>query len=211
MSTLLPLFPLQLVAFPGEDLNLHIFEPRYKQLFQECDEEGTLFGIPPYIDGAVKDFGTLMKLEHIAKRYESGELDVRTKGVGLFKLQDFHDKAPGKLYAGGSYESVEYNLEGDFLLNDKILVKLGELFELLKIDKEVPTNDDAFHTYTVAHQVGMSVEQEYEFLQILDERERQEYMLQHLQRLIPIVQEMNNLRNRVQMNGHFKNIIPPEL
>ena len=32
----LPLFPLGMVAFPGQDLPLHIFEPRYRQLLGEC-------------------------------------------------------------------------------------------------------------------------------------------------------------------------------
>ncbi|RZK88875.1 MAG: peptidase, partial [Hymenobacter sp.] len=32
---LLPLFPLNLVAFPGEKLNLHIFEPRYRELVRD--------------------------------------------------------------------------------------------------------------------------------------------------------------------------------
>ena len=36
----LPLFPLELVVFPGEFLKLHIFEPRYRQLIQECRDEG---------------------------------------------------------------------------------------------------------------------------------------------------------------------------
>ena len=46
MARMLPLFPLQIVVFPGEDLNLHIFEPRYKELIGECKDKGIHFGIP---------------------------------------------------------------------------------------------------------------------------------------------------------------------
>ena len=35
MNEILPIFPLQLVAFPGEDLNLHIFEPRYLAMLDD--------------------------------------------------------------------------------------------------------------------------------------------------------------------------------
>ena len=43
MRQFLPLFPLQIVVFPGEDLNLHIFEPRYKELIKDCEEGGGTF------------------------------------------------------------------------------------------------------------------------------------------------------------------------
>ncbi|PYX87960.1 MAG: ATP-dependent protease La domain-containing protein, partial [Acidobacteria bacterium] len=33
---MLPLFPLDVVLFPGTPLPLHIFEPRYKELIAEC-------------------------------------------------------------------------------------------------------------------------------------------------------------------------------
>ncbi|MFN9379919.1 MAG: LON peptidase substrate-binding domain-containing protein, partial [Bacteroidota bacterium] len=47
----LPLFPLQLVVFPNEKVNLHIFEPRYKKLIRHCEENSENFGIIPYIKG----------------------------------------------------------------------------------------------------------------------------------------------------------------
>ena len=64
MTDFLPLFPLKLVAFPGEELNLHIFEPRYKQLIREFEQNGTTFGIPTFLDNKVLDFG---KLFHFAR------------------------------------------------------------------------------------------------------------------------------------------------
>ncbi|MEO1628994.1 MAG: LON peptidase substrate-binding domain-containing protein, partial [Bacteroidota bacterium] len=45
-----PLFPLKLVVYPGEQLNLHIFEPRYKQLIRECEQNKVTFGIPAFIN-----------------------------------------------------------------------------------------------------------------------------------------------------------------
>src|SRR6187455_311175 len=50
MTNFIPIFPLGIVVFPGENLNLHIFEPRYKQLIKECFEQKKPFGIPPVID-----------------------------------------------------------------------------------------------------------------------------------------------------------------
>ena len=50
MINFIPIFPLGIVVYPGESLNLHIFEPRYKQLVTECFAEKKMFGIPAVIN-----------------------------------------------------------------------------------------------------------------------------------------------------------------
>lgn len=212
MQKFLPLFPLQLVVFPGEALNLHIFEPRYRQLIQECEEQGTTFGIPAYIGGNVMDVGTEIRLQSVEKRYDNGELDIKTQGIGLFRIQQFYKKAPEKLYAAADVEKLESDNENsDPIKIEKILEYLRELFTLLRVDKTLPENYQNFITYDWAHHVGFSLEEEYKFLCLLDETERQEVMLEHLERIVPTVREMETLRQRVLMNGHFKNIIPPKI
>lgn len=209
MSEILPLFPLQLVAFPGENLNLHVFEPRYRQLVKEC-EEGSTFGIPAFIDGRVKELGTEMELVNVEKTYADGRMDVKTKGVQVFRIEEFYSRAPGKLYAGATITPLEYENDGDILQSNKIVEKITELFDILKINKAIPDPSN-FFTFDMAHHVGLTVEQEYEILSIRSEEDRQDFMLEHLEKLIPIVKEMEELRKRVQMNGHFKNIIPPQI
>lgn len=211
MDKLLPLFPLQLVVFPSENLNLHIFEPRYKQLVKECEEEGITFGIPAYIDGKVMTVGTEIKLLSVEKRYSNGEMDIKTQGVGLFSIKKFHRTAPQKLYSAGDVSKLPHDTKGDVVANTQILELVEELFSLMNIKKSVPSDPAAFVTYDLAHHVGFSLEQEYQFLCVTDERSRQEFMRMHLEKLIPIVKEMENLRKRAEMNGHFKNIIPPSL
>jgi hypothetical protein len=102
MQKFLPLFPLNLVAFPGEKLNLHIFEPRYKELINECLEENKHFGIPAYIYNKLEGFGTEMKITKLVKRYEDGRMDISTEGVNVFELMDYENPLKDKLYAGGN-------------------------------------------------------------------------------------------------------------
>ncbi len=210
MNNLLPMFPLQLVVFPGEPLNLHIFEPRYRQLIEECEEEGITFGIPAYINGKVMDVGTEVELVSVEKRYPSGESDVKTRGLGAFRINQFYRKAPDKLYAGADVERLPHDGGlGDVTQNITILELVEDLFALLNIEKEVPGNPAEFRTFDLAHHVGFSLQQEYQFLCIPTEEARQQYMREHLEKMLPMVREMENLRKRAQMNGHFKNIIPP--
>jgi Lon protease-like protein len=69
MTNFIPIFPLSIVVYPGEHLNLHIFEPRYKQLINECYSEERPFGIPTVIKNEVAEFGTLVKIERVVKVY----------------------------------------------------------------------------------------------------------------------------------------------
>lgn len=71
MGQKLPLFPLKLVAFPGEQLNLHIFEPRYKQLIKDIETSKGTFGIAVYLD-KLMPFGTEVELEEVSKVYDDG-------------------------------------------------------------------------------------------------------------------------------------------
>lgn len=208
---LLPMFPLRLVAFPGELLNLHIFEPRYKQLVKECEAKGTTFGISAFIEDKVQEIGTEIELISIDKVYPKGEMDIRTRGIGLFKVIEFHSQVENRLYTGAEILRLPHDMEGDFVSYERILEYLGELYRIMNITKPLPVHTPDFNTYQIAHLVGFSLEQEYELLCIPEEFRRQEYMIAHLEQLLPTAREMEELRKKIQMNGHFKNILPPEV
>ena len=53
------LFPLGLVLLPTEQVPLHIFEPRYRELIDECLEQGTPFGLVYADDDGIRQVGTL--------------------------------------------------------------------------------------------------------------------------------------------------------
>lgn len=211
MARILPLFPLQLVVFPGEDLNLHIFEPRYRQLMGECRDEGLRFGVPAYFEKNMQDIATEIELINVEKTYPKGEMDVRTRALGLVRIKEFYEKMPKKLYSGAEVEDLELIQDGDYLLNEKILELLTRLFELLQITKDLPSMADSFSMYDIGHHIGLSIEQEFQLLSLLSEKERQFFVQQHLEKLIPVLLEMERLKEKIRMNGHFKNLIPPAI
>ena len=204
MTDFLPLFPLKLVAFPGEELNLHIFEPRYKQLIRECEQNGTTFGLPAFLDNEVMDFGTEIELIKIVKKGSDGSMDIKTRGLGVFKIHEYYSIISDKMYSGGDIKRMTGNENGDPLLYYKILELTQQLFEYLSIKKNIPKDKSDFSTYEMAHHVGFSIEQEYKFLTIGDELDRQEFMVQHLENLIPIVKDMERLRKRVNLKAYFE-------
>lgn len=202
----LPLFPLNIVVFPNERLNLHIFEDRYKQLIQECIDEKLTFGIPVYTDKGMGNYGTEMELLDMEKEYDNGELDIRTRGIGIFSITNFHKQVTGKLYAGGEVSMIENIDDYNIAIHQKIVHQLEILYKALNIQKKI----EHFTSFDIAHHVGLSLEQEYDLLKLNRESERELYILQHLEKIVPIIIETEKLKERVRMNGHFKQLPPLE-
>jgi len=207
---ILPMFPLQLVVYPGEKLNLHIFEMRYRQLINEVEVSGNTFGVPAFISNQVMNFGTEVELLEISKKYDDGKMDVKTRGVGIFKIHEFFPKGQNKLYATAEIEKMEFESEGDIFVAAEILDKTEQLYKMLKINKPLPENPKDLNIYSIAHDIGMSLSQEYELLSLPEEKTRQDFVLKHLNRLLPTVSKIEEIRRKAKLNGHFKNIIPPK-
>jgi Lon protease-like protein len=87
MPRLLPLFPLQLVVFPGSATPLHIFEDRYKEMVGEAEAAGTEFGIVLARDGGIVNAGCTVLVESVLKRYPDGRLDILTRGQRRFLIR----------------------------------------------------------------------------------------------------------------------------
>ncbi len=206
MTNFIPIFPLGIVVYPGEQLNLHIFEPRYKQLIKECFETKKPFGIPTVIDNKINETGTLVKVIEITTVYDDGKMDVKTEGLEVFTILELINQLPEKLYSG-AIVNYPANIEsGSRVLMQTIVIAIRELHKLLKINKDFKKPDEELWSYDVAHHAGLSLTEEYELLQLMNELQREEYLKRHLKKVIPVIAEMETLKERVQLNGHFKNI-----
>jgi len=207
MINFIPIFPLGIVVYPGENLNLHIFEPRYKQLITECFSEKKMFGIPAVINNRLNEMGTLVEIAEITSTYDNGELDIKTTGVKVFNVLEIIKQVPDKLYSGAIVNYPE-NIEdaGKKDLMNKVVKAVRELHTRLKVQKEFKKPDDELNSYDIAHHAGLSLEQEYELLGLLKEVQRQEYLKRHLAKVLPVMAEMDQLKEKIKLNGHFKNL-----
>jgi Lon protease-like protein len=207
MTNFIPVFPLGIVVYPGETVNLHIFEPRYKQLINECYTEGKPFGIPTVIDNKLNEMGTLVRITELVKVHDNGELDIRTLGLRVFRVLELIKSVPDKLFSGAIVNYPD-NIEGpgkrELML--KVVSAIRELHSMLNIEKNFQKPDEELAAYDIAHHIGLSLEQEYELLGLLREEQRQEYIKRHLTKVLPVIAEMETLKERVRLNGHFKNL-----
>ncbi len=206
MTNFIPIFPLGIVVYPGEQLNLHIFEPRYKQLIKECDAAKKPFGIPTVLENKVQDYGSLVEITEIAALHDNGEMDIRTRGLRIFRILEVIRDVPDKLYSGAIVNYPETWEQGNPDLMRKVMNSIRDLHLLLKVSKDFKKEDSELRAYDVAHHIGMSLEEEYELLGLLDERQRQEYLKRYLAKVIPMVAGMEQLKEKIKLNGHFKNL-----
>lgn len=205
MSSYIPIFPLKLVAYPSEQVNLHIFEPRYRQLIHDIKESGGIFGIAVYID-KLMPFGTEVRLQEISNVYEDGRMDIKTLGVRVFEMITFDNPASGKLYAGGKVVYQENDPSVAKNIYDEFVFFLKEFFRL--IGYEIDLSSALFSSFTVAHKLGLKIEEEYELLRISSESDRQQFLIKHLKRIIPVMRDLEKAKDRIRQNGHFKNLDP---
>jgi uncharacterized protein len=206
LTNFIPIFPLGIVVYPGEQLNLHIFEPRYKQLIKESVDTKKPFGIPPVIDDKLHETGTLVRVLEISNVYEDGTMDIKTEGLQVFTILESIKDLPEKLYSGAIVSYPDNVESGNRVLMANIIAAIRELHKLLKISKEFKKPDEELWSYDVAHHAGLSLTEEYELLLLLHELQRQEYLKRHLKKVVPVIAEMETLKERVQLNGHFKNL-----
>ena len=205
MEKLLPLFPLNLVVFPGEELNLHIFEPRYKQLINDCLKEKSTFGIPSHVINKI-EYGTEVKITSLEKTYSDGRMDIKTLGVSEFKVVEFHNPMSGKLYSGGVVDIIEIADDADPKFESKILEKAHDLFRWLQVEDEIDLSGK--NIYQFIHKIGLKPEEEYQLLKTTSESLRQRYIYDHLVKILPALERAEKAKEKIRMNGHFKHLDP---
>jgi Lon protease-like protein len=206
MTNFIPIFPLGIVVFPGEDLNLHIFEPRYKQLITDCFAEAKPFGIPTVLKDGISERGTLVEVKEIVEVYDDGKMDIKTKGISVFRILEIVKSIPDKLYSGAIVNYPPNEETKKVLLLRLVVKSIRDLHSILKLNKEFKKPDDELLSYDIAHHAGLSLEEEYEFLGLFREDHRLEYLKRHLQKVLPVVSEMEALKEKIKLNGHFKNL-----
>ncbi len=201
------LFPLNIVAFPGEAVNLHIFEPRYKALVNDCLSKELTFGIPAYVLNKI-DLGTEVEIIEVSKTYDDGRMDIKTKALNAFKVEEFWNPWEANEYAGGRIEYLQLTNEStDLSLLYQFKEMVAKLFVWLG-EMDVPDISTITSVYDIGHKIGFKPEEEYALLEMTSENDRLRYAIKHLEHLLPALERAQNAQERIKQNGHFKHLDP---
>ena len=99
-----PLFPLGIVALPGELIPLHIFEERYKTMIDECIGQEREFGIVWLSDDGLREVGCACAIDRVLERLEDGRINLIVRGTRPFRVLERQGHLP---YPAGVIEFVE--------------------------------------------------------------------------------------------------------
>ena len=133
-------------------------------------------------------------------------MDIKTKGIAVFRTLELLKQIPEKLYSGAIVSYPENDENINTILLRKVLEKLRSLHEILHLNKDFKKPDEELSSYDVAHHAGLSIDEEYEMLKLTREDQRLEYLSRHLTKVLPVLGEMETLKDRIKLNGHFKNL-----
>jgi ATP-dependent Lon protease len=205
----LPLFPLNLVLYPGERLPLHIFEERYKELTQYCLDHDVPFGILRTEDDTLADVGTTARIQEVVSRYQDGRLDIAVEGTERFRLREIHDEK--SYYTGDVVLLKEAAPDPDLDLRERAITQHMKLLELAgRTVRPDLYKDVEFLSYVLARNAALSGTQKQELLELDSEAARIRYLIDHFESLIPQVEQKEDVQRRIRSNGHFKDFPPEE-
>ena len=203
----IPIFPLNLIVFPGSKYPLHIFEERYKILIQKCLKENIGFGIVAFIDKRISDVGVSVKISNILKTYLNGEFDIVVEGIERFLISST------SLHQDGYYlASVEKYIDDSVLINPQLIDKLQTEFEEI-IELANYNLEDAFwnnlkftknKSFKIAEKSGLSYVQQQELLILKNENERLNYLISYFNSIKDKVSSAESVK-RIIVNDGFLN------
>ncbi|MBI3406324.1 MAG: LON peptidase substrate-binding domain-containing protein [Acidobacteria bacterium] len=203
MADLLPLFPLNLVLFPGASLPLHIFEPRYKEMIGLCLEQKSSFGIVLVQESSVCRTGCTAEIVKVVQTYDDGRMDILTAGQKRFRVTDLNEELD---YLRGTVEFIEDESgTAPTTASRALLIKFYEQCYFLLhghppdlLDFKSPLAI----SYQIANELPLDLSYKQTLLELLDEGERQSNLLKHLTLWVPQLQERERVRKRAGGNGH---------
>ena len=226
-QTVIPLFPLPLVVFPGQILPLHIFEDRYKQMIGDCgvDADDTIaepfrpFGISFTNDKAstelsslteqpMEEVGCSVVVARVARRYPDGRLDIITRAQRRYDTLDVFEDRPYLTASVNFFDDGDVTV--DAALSQAARERFAQLMELAGEGegKEEDGNGSGTEgmpdqgSFAMAANAGLDPPNKQQVLQMRSENERLQFLVEHLDELLPVLRNKVELQKRVKSNGH---------
>ena len=198
----LPLFPLKVVLYPGQPLPLHIFEPRYRLMVQECDRLERPFGVVLNLDDEVAQVGTTARIRKFLQVYEDGRKDILTVGEQRFRVVETFEDQP---YLTAEIEPLLDPPETpNTPLRERAITQHMKLLELFGQQLR-PTDYDKVEvlSYFLALNAGLDLPEKQKLLELEGENQRITWLVDHFETLIPRLREAEHLRERARSDGYY--------
>jgi Lon protease-like protein len=183
VSSLLPIFPLELVLLPGVPLPLHIFEPRYKEMIAECLEQKKPFGVVRASSDGVADIGCTAEIMSVTKKYDDGRMDILTRGVERFEVIQVNEDRPF-LQAEISVVEDEPGKPAAQIVTQAVRLH-AEIAKLAGAEPSGPDEHAGNLSFLLAGSLPLDLDFKQNLLSTLSEAKRLEAVVGYLEAILP--------------------------
>jgi Lon protease-like protein len=200
LDALIPLFPLDVVLFPGAPLPLHIFEPRYKEMISECLVQQRTFGVVRALDQGLAEIGCTAEVITVVKEYPDGRLDLITEGRERFELLRVNqersflqaevlmiDDEPGTTPRADTARAVQLH---------------SELLAIAGATQDISAADSSVLSFHLASSVPLDLDFKQKLLSLRSEPERLTLLISFFETIIPNLRRAAGAREKAGGNGH---------
>jgi Lon protease-like protein len=199
--SLLPLFPLDLVLFPGTPLTLHIFEPRYREMVSECLDQKISFGVVRAKEEGVAEIGCTAEIITVAKKYPDGRMDIMTEGRERFEVMQVNQE---RSFLRAEVLYLQDEPEKATAEEIAHAVKLhGEIVELAGSAPADPSaNAGTQLSFNLVGPLPLDLDFKQTLLGMKSEAERMQAVITYLEAILPNLRRTVRVRQKAGGNGH---------
>jgi Lon protease-like protein len=197
-----PLFPLGLVALPGELIPLHIFEERYKTMIQMCLGEEREFGIVWLSDDGLREVGCACAVDRVIEQMADGRMNLLVRGTRPFRVLERQGHLP---YPAGVIEFVEDREdEIDAELARGAHEAYAELYKRATERDPDPDELAGMSAYAMAATVDFGLDAKQGLLDMRSENARLRLVTRLFRAAIKRLELVDKVQERAQSNGKVR-------
>jgi uncharacterized protein len=200
LELLIPLFPLDVVLFPGTPLPLHIFEPRYKEMIGECLAQHLHFGVIRALEKGLADVGCTAEIVTVVKEYPDGKLDLVTEGRRRFELIRVNEE---RSFLQGEVVMIDDEPGAPPQEQTGRAVQLhSELLAVAGARQDLSAADPSFLSFYLAGSLPLDLDFKQKLLALRSEPARILELIGYFEILLPKVRRAATTRQKAGGNGH---------
>jgi Lon protease-like protein len=200
VSSLIPLFPLDVVLLPSTPLPLHIFEPRYKEMIAECLAQNRIFGVVRALEQGLAEVGCTAEIVTVVKEYPDGRLDLVAEGRNRFEIVAVNQE---RTFLQGEVLMITDEPGAPPLEDAARAAQLhSELLAIAGAKQDLSAADPSLLSFYLAGSLPLDLDFKQKLLSLRSEADRLSILITYLETLIPNLHRAARARVKAGGNGH---------
>jgi len=202
LDPLLPLFPLDVVLFPGTPLPLHIFEPRYKEMIAECRDQDRSFGVVRAVEEGLAEIGCTAEIVSVVKEYPDGRLDIVTEGRRRFEVLQVNQE---RSFLRAEVLLFEDEPAAPSQVETARAVRLhSEILAIAGATQDLSAADQSMLSFYLAGSLPLDLDFKQKLLALRSESQRISSLAAYFETLLPNLRRSVSSRQKAGGNGHVR-------